>query len=303
MRQRGLVGLIGTLISAYFLLTVIETAGKTYWPSVYAYIQEKEIPDYKFAFYASWATAFVSLIFVNSVYSIPYVLNKSFFERWKVEKEENWPWIEDPEGFKKLLRKSLRVVLTNILIIYPITLGAYMPITNYKVATLFDPKDLPGKLTIMWQAVWCFYVEDLVFSVSHRLLHSRRLYKIVHKLHHEHTNTIALTATYAHPVEYALGNMLPVGLPAFLLGVVGLPRMHLVTFLFWISLRTNASAVGHSGYEFPCMPWELLPMRGTPAYHDYHHSGGDFSGNYGGMTTVLDTLWGTNKKYYKMYKK
>ena len=40
-----------------------------------------------------------------------------------------------------------------------------------------------------------------MFFYSHRALHSRGLYKTIHKTHHEWTAPISLIAIYAHPVE------------------------------------------------------------------------------------------------------
>ena len=58
--------------------------------------------------------------------------------------------------------------------------------------------------------------------------------------------------------------------------------MHFFTFLVFVVLRIVATTNGHSGYDFPWIAWDMMPFRGTPSYHDFHHSGGDFSGNYSG---------------------
>jgi sterol desaturase/sphingolipid hydroxylase (fatty acid hydroxylase superfamily) len=42
-------------------------------------------------------------------------------------------------------------------------------------------------------------------------------------------------------------------------------------------------------------------MKSSSIYHDYHHSGGDFSGNFCGQMTIWDTIWGTNQKYYRQF--
>ena len=142
------------------------------------------------------------------------------------------------------------------------------------------------------------YIEDIGFSIAHRILHSKFLYKHVHKVHHTYSQTIGIAGGYAHPVEFIFGNMIPAIIPVILLG----SRIHILTVFTWPILRIAASTNNHSGYDFPWVPWDLLPFRATPDYHEFHHSGGDFGGNYSGQTTILDTIWGTNQKYYKTLK-
>lgn len=169
---------------------------------------------------------------------------------------------------------------------------------KFKELQSFQIEDIPSLFTLSWQLLFCFYVEDIGFSLAHRLFHEYPiLYKNIHKVHHLYTQAVGISATYTHPIEFVIGNMIPVGIPAIILG----RRMHLVTFLMWTSLRILATTNNHSGYDFPWIPWELLPFKGTPSYHDYHHSGGDFSGNYSGQSNILDSIWGTNKKYLREY--
>jgi sterol desaturase/sphingolipid hydroxylase (fatty acid hydroxylase superfamily) len=89
--------------------------------------------------------------------------------------------------------------------------------------------------------------------------------------------------------------MLPAGIPTMLLG----RRQHFTTFLAITILRVIGTTSGHSGYDFPWVPWDILPFKNTPTYHDFHHSGGDFAGNYSGQSWIIDTIWGTNKKYFR----
>jgi methylsterol monooxygenase len=45
----------------------------------------------------------------------------------------------------------------------------------------------------------CLFVEEFFFYYLHRLFHSRILYRLFHRVHHEFTSPIAVGALYAHP--------------------------------------------------------------------------------------------------------
>ena len=70
-------------------------------------------------------------------------------------------------------------------------------------------------------------VEEFGFYYSHILLHSKLLYKSLHKIHHEWTAPVGLAALYAHPLEHILSNLLPIALGPLLLG------SHLLTAWLW----------------------------------------------------------------------
>lgn len=113
-----------------------------------------------------------------------------------------------------------------------------------------------------------------------RLLHHPRLYRHVHKRHHEWTAPIAITAVYCHPVEHALCNLAPPLLGVLLLG------SHPATAWLWFSVALLSSLNAHSGFHLPFFP--------SPEAHDYHHL--RFNQNFG-VLGVLDRLHGTDRQF------
>ena len=53
----------------------------------------------------------------------------------------------------------------------------------------------------MAQLITCLVVEDTWHYFVHRLLHHKRIYKYVHKVHHHFQAPFGMVAEYAHWIE------------------------------------------------------------------------------------------------------
>lgn len=109
--------------------------------------------------------------------------------------------------------------------------------------TSLVPEQLPSWSTLAYQVAISQQIVEAGFYWTHRLLHTKLLYKRFHKQHHEYKGTIGFAAEHAHPVEALLSNQLPTVLGPLLMG------MHLhawVCFLAWRLWRTYET---HSGYS------------------------------------------------------
>ena len=105
---------------------------------------------------------------------------------------------------------------------------------------------------------------------------------------------MGLSAEFAHPVEYVLGNILPFGVPCAILGT----RMHFFTYIVIGTSVIVGTTVNHSGYDLPWLATELYPLRTTSRYHDYHHKG-NIDGNFCGSTIIYDLIFGYSDSYFK----
>ena len=123
-------------------------------------------------------------------------------------------------------------------------------------------------------------VEEVGFYYSHVALHSSILYKHIHKIHHEWTAPIGLTALYAHPLEHVLSNLLPIAMGPLLIG------SHLITTWTWYCIALVSTIISHSGYHLPLLP--------SPEFHDFHHF--KFNQCFGACG-LLDYIHGTDQLF------
>ena len=232
-------------------------------------------------------TYFVS----NGLYLIPYLLEMPFFEQYKVYKNKAWPWKTN----KKYWRQVLKCVLTfsfNNYVTTPI-LG-YLSFGYMGYAPGITVEDLPSSyITFLAHICLMMFIDDAWFYCSHRLLHTKWLYKHVHSWHHELHHSNVLGGDYSHPFEYLIGNILPSVAGLLLLG----KNTHVFTYCIYISYRITEGVEAHGGYEFPWTMTHWLPFGCSVDHHDHHHRVN--KGNFGSFFIIWDTLCGTNQPYYK----
>jgi len=133
---------------------------------------------------------------------------------------------------------------------------------------------------------------DAWFYWSHRLLHSRALFRRLHKLHHRSHNPTPFTS-YSFDVGEAVVNaaFLPLALLLF-------PAHPVAVFIF-VTHMILRNALGHCGIEVFPIRASGKPMFGwltSVTHHDLHHSHGRW--NMGLYFTWWDRWMGTEHPDY-----
>ncbi|XP_043218286.1 fatty acid hydroxylase domain-containing protein 2-like isoform X1 [Amphibalanus amphitrite] len=240
------------------------------WDRVYDYFEGDQ---FNIILYGTPALGLAVFWSAGIVYILMDVtLRPETLRRYKIQ-----PGTNEPVDTYRLLQAIFWVLFNQTVVGLPCML------VFYKLLELrgFDTgRELPTFHWVLLEIAVCLLVEEVAFYYSHRLLHSPRLYKKIHKWHHEWTSPISITALYAHPLEHVLSNYLPPFLGVLLLG------SHVATAWLWFSMALLSTINAHSGYHLPFFP--------SPEAHDFHHL--KFNQCYG-VLGVLDRLHGTDDKF------
>jgi lathosterol oxidase len=153
---------------------------------------------------------------------------------------------------------------------------------------LYSSPDAHAWLYTGLSTVGYFFATDLGLYWAHRLYHTRRLYRLIHHVHHRWTAPTAFTAMAMHPIEIATYHTIMV-FPLFVV------PLHAYGVLTVVALTQFIALIDHSGVR--CR--SFLPLVAPTMFHDDHHA--HFHVNYGQNLFVWDRLFGTMRRQGRRY--
>jgi methylsterol monooxygenase len=233
---------------------------------------------------STWGSFIVQVTFYFGM-AIPGFLFQflSFMKKYKVQQakqhtlSEQWACIRG-------------VMLSKGLMYFPLIFALFYTVHRFGLIVPVSYDEMPTWYAILPKMVFCLMVEDTWHYWAHRALHHKKIYGIIHKIHHTYNVPFGLAAEYAHPIEtivLGIGFFLPIPIIC----------NHIFVFWAWLAVRMYQTTDVHSGFDVKWLnPLSLLPMYGGVRFHDFHHS--YFNANYASTFTFWDWVCGTDKPYY-----
>ncbi|MCI5055436.1 MAG: sterol desaturase family protein [Flavobacteriales bacterium] len=176
----------------------------------------------------------------------------------------------------------------------------------FKACTVLIVLAYLGGYTQLYEEIsdmgWTYYffsfliillIHDTYFYWSHRFMHHPKIYKYVHRVHHQSVHPSPWAAYAFHPWEA----LITFGIVPLLVFCIPLHLSAIMIFFLFSMIR---NVIGHLGFEifpkgFTKNKW--LNWSATVTHHNQHHE--KFHGNYGFYFTVWDKLMKTEAANYE----
>ncbi|MDN3581640.1 sterol desaturase family protein [Mucilaginibacter flavus] len=223
------------------------------------------------------------LLFAGSFYLVFYVWKNKAIWRAKIQQRY-------PEN-KHVIREIVTSFFT--IIIFGLVIMAVIMASKAGLTRIYPGISDHGYGYFVLSIVLMILMHDTYFYWTHRAMHWKPLFKLVHKTHHLSTNPTPFAAYAFHPLE-AIVEIGIVPLIAFTIPYHGLA----LTIFSLYSLLLNVT--GHLGFElFPkgFTIHKIFKWHNTSTHHNMHHR--LVKCNYGLYFNIWDRLMGTNHPDYE----
>lgn len=210
--------------------------------------------------------------------AVPYLI----FWRWKKDSYSH-KRIQQKTKRKPDVRKEISLSLLTLLT-FSALLGVLFQLPKLGVTDLYFSISDYGWPWFFVSIALMAVVHDSYYYWAHRLMHTRWLFKHVHRLHHQFTNPSPFAAYAFHPGEIVI-EIAVFGIMVFIFPI------HPLAIAAYVTILTYLNVISHLGFELYSSKW-LPHVFITSTHHNMHHS--KVNGNFMLYFNFWDWLMGTN---------
>lgn len=234
-----------------------------------------------------------TIIFSLTIIRYALVTGAAYYYFWVRNKEKYMAVKIQPQPFdhKRMRREVSNSLVTSVVVALVFALPWLEALKPYN-KTYVNAADL-GYAWVAGSVILLILIQDTYFYWMHRAIHHPKLFKYIHKEHHDSRDPSPFAAYSFHWSESLLEVVWV--LPIMLL----IPLSHLSLALFGLSsLMFNVN--GHLGVDLlakPIAKYPALKWLNTATLHNHHHK--FFKGNYGFYFSFWDRIMKTEIKLPK----
>jgi Delta7-sterol 5-desaturase len=223
------------------------------------------------------------LFFAGFAYLLFYVWKKKSFYRFKIQ-------LRFPK--KENISTEIKYSFVSIFI-FSLMIAGTIALSRFGYTRIYKNFNQHSGWYFAASILIAILVHDTYFYWTHRMMHWKKIFPYVHRIHHLSHNPTPLAAYSFHPIEAIIeAGIIPV--IAFVIPV------HPVALALFSLYSILMNIMGHLGYElfpkkFASSHW--IKWHNSSTHHNMHHHYG--KGNYGLYFNVWDRLMKTNHSKYE----
>jgi len=181
---------------------------------------------------------------------------------------------------KQILKEILYSLIT--LIIYGSGIWLFIDWLQSGITLQYSAITDYGIPYLIFSLLLMIFIHDTYFYWTHRLIHHKKLFRYIHKVHHQFTNPSPWCAFSFHPFEAIISmGVIPI--------IIFCVPWHQSTLIVFITFMTLYDVYIHLGYDIAQL--RVGKWQNTGADHNYHHQNSRV--NYGLYFTFWDQIMGT----------
>lgn len=222
------------------------------------------------------------LLFAGTIFLFFYVWKKRKY--WYLKIQQKFPG-------KKNVWHEIKYSFFTVLIFGVVILQVGWA-TKERITLVYYPIDKYGYPYYVFSIILMIFLHDAYYYWTHRLLHWKKIFKYVHRIHHMSLNPTPFSAYALHPVEA----LIDVGIIPLIVFTI---PYHVSAITIFSAYTLLLNVMGHLGFEFfptGFTKHKIFRWHNTPTHHNMHHTHVKY--NYSIYFNLWDRLMKTNHPRY-----